>query len=141
MATVTINVEMVEVPHTWITLTDDSGVSQSYGFGPFGEYRPYDPHGFVRLGDDAGNVNERIANGWQKSYEVSPEQYQAMESYTQGRFANPGAYAGVGRNCTDFVREVLKEGGCRIRWGGSHFRKVLFLLEIESNLFQAVLQM
>lgn len=40
--TVSVNVEMTGVPHTWVKFTDADGNQTSYGYAPFTQEMPED---------------------------------------------------------------------------------------------------
>lgn len=110
MASVTINVERVDVPHAWITIVDDFGNATSYGYRPFTNYAPVGT-GDVRTGAEAGNVADLSRpGGYQKTYEISQDQFLQIRDFAENVDADPGTYAFIGNNCTDFVRDALRVG-------------------------------
>ncbi len=117
--TVTLKVELVGIPHTWITLTDANGNSVSYGYAGDNSNGDYPwPINLGKVYKDDGTTQEKAGdenvilegNGWVERYEITPEQYQSMVNRAEQIKGDPGTYLGVGNNCVDFVRDILSTG-------------------------------
>ncbi|MGJ7496998.1 hypothetical protein ACSFA8_18200 [Variovorax sp. RT4R15] len=118
---VTIFVDNVGTPHTFIRLDDGNGVSQYYGFAPASAGSA---HGAGTVGQGLtthtrGDPNNSAAGymddvGWSKTIATSTAQYDAMVgAVSTWRDANH-TYDGIatlgGENCTTFVKAILQAG-------------------------------
>ncbi len=119
---VTVFVDNVGTPHTFIKVDDGNGHVDYYGFAPS---TPGDPHGSGKVGEgltthargDRDNSRAGYIDdvGWSKTISIDNEQYDAINSAVDVWKAADHTYNGLatlgGENCTTFVQSVLQAGG------------------------------
>ena len=82
MSSVTIYVDLKNVPHAFIGLTNNNGITEYFGFAPDAAHEGY-PIAPGKLGqtldpnseENAGRINEAC---WSKTIQVSDDQLNAM---------------------------------------------------------------
>jgi hypothetical protein len=119
VASVTLYVDLVNIPHTFIKIDDGIGNVQFFGLGPL---RPNSPWGAAAVGIGlpsqftGGVANSNPAAyrpedaSYIASYQVTEQKLVAMMDAVQAWIDNPGTYVGLGSNCTTFVRAIFNAG-------------------------------
>ena len=118
---ITVFVDNVGTPHTFIKLDNGNGEVNYYGFAPSA---PNSPHGPGTVGKGlATHVQGDPTNshagyiddvGWGKEMTIGSEQYAAMmrsvDQWDKAGHTYNGLATLGGENCTTFVQSVLKAG-------------------------------
>ncbi|MET3495106.1 hypothetical protein [Variovorax boronicumulans] len=118
---ITIYVDNVGTPHTFLGLNDGNGGVQYFGFAPSSAGSPHGP-GNVGSGlathAQGDPKNERAGYiddvGWSKTVPITGVQYEAMKNAVAEWDRTGHTYDGIakfgGENCTTFVQFVARAG-------------------------------
>src|SRR5215207_8401795 len=116
---VTVFVDNVGTPHTFIKLDDGNGKIDYFGFAPRSPGSPHGP-GIVGQGltthtrGDPDNSHAGYIDdvGWSKTISTTKEQYDGMMSATFAWDTAAHTYNGLatlgGENCATFVQNILQ---------------------------------
>ena len=105
----------LDIPHAFVTITAAGQTPVTVGYYPAAT--TVAAPGIVK--NDGAYINDPVLGlkphpaTWEKTFDVSPGQAQAMLAYAANIANNPGNYGLLGNQCTAFARDVLAAGGIK----------------------------